>query len=1436
MGEENRMLNRPNKPNKLDKRNKLNKPDRPEGLTMAGFRRKGGKMLNKDLKGFGALFLMALLVGSSLAATSKKTREIKAGKSIFSSLRDGSQHVNKLCELEREPLSDRGDYSTYKSIRSTTHKQTSFLENKLYFKTEEVKLSVGIDATFAQKLMELTTTRPDERYYFLIQCTPEYLYDLDGFNNSLRNLAVSLVDYIPNNGFFVSAPLKNIEKVAMYPYIQSVSEIKPEWKFSPRLHEIMKEAPDRDHAVWVVAFERCAELEQQDFKRVDSASAFIVYEGKANLSKVEELLEINKVRWAESKPIERMLLSESNSCISSDDIHGSVTGDGVEIGIIDSGIDFGHPHFDFGRVIAARDWVDGGLPQDDFGHGTHVAGIVAGESSHNGHLLSGVSPDATLIVERVFDAGGIWRAGGYTDVYDEVVSRGAEVVNCSWGHNSGREYDSGARITDEYALNHPDVLFNFANGNYPDDSNCISPALAKNVIAVGAVVDGSRSLPDDSVDATSSYRIDLISSLDSLRLPRDNRIKPDVTAPGEWITSSTPASSYQTWRGTSMATPHCTGLSALLRDFYPALPSGFQSSILKAFITGNTIDVSNKSGQTSYYLSGWGKIDAQDALYWNSWEQSAAYGYGTVSLPGDPEDIWEFTISSGARRVEVTLIYLDRPGNVNASIALVNDLDIRIVSPSGISYSNPNGFSTTDNVQKVIVDAGAGYLETGTWRMRITAFNIPGGGTQTYAWLRKVISERPSLSVDLPESVTVIPGENFPINIAPQVSGALVSGVYSVVSLLHSSISLVSGSDGYIYGDVYPGESEQSSPAFRTSATSTLEDAIRIEVGSSNGGTITRYVDVIIPSPTISGYVRTSGGAGISEVIMSGLPGDPITNSSGYYSTEVSYSWSGTVTPQRAGYTFTPSSRSYNNVTSNQSNQNYTGAPITPTISGYVRTSGGAGISGVVMSGLPGNPSSDASGYYSGTVSYDWSGIVTPEKECYTFNPPSRNYSNVTSDLTNQNYVGETLLPAAPSNCIASDNFCDSIVITWEDNSDNESQFIIYRNGSAIAGVGANVTRHTDAPRPGTYSYYVTARNTCGESPQSNTDNGTRLSLPSAAFTGTPTSGCAPLTVQFTDQSSGDPTDWEWNFGDENTSTDQNPEHIYNQPGTYTVTLTVSNECGENTATKPGFIEVLGPEISILPEKFYIELELPSQPDTTVYMTISNAGKCKLSFVITESETPPVVLTSFLGQKMNETSNDTKIQSTKTQDSSFSSKKVKTQGEYIRSLADIPWLSVNPSSGTVQQGDSVDIEVSFNAQGLNRGIYVGYLVIESNDPDESLVSVICSLKVDSMPGIKEVTVNLVPSTYIISQNYPNPVIDRTTIKYGLPKRSHIKIVLYDITGKMVATLLDTEKDAGYYKFVWDRLDKKGRRLSNGTYFYRLLAPDYSSTKKVILLK
>ncbi len=147
----------------------------------------------------------------------------------------------------------------------------------------------------------------------------------------------------------------------------------------------------------------------------------------------------------------------------------------------------------------------------------------------------------------------------------------------------------------------------------------------------------------------------------------------------------------------------------------------------------------------------------------------------------------------------------------------------------------------------------------------------------------------------------------------------------------------------------------------------------------------------------ISGTTRMEG------VVMEGLPGNPITGSDGTYRAIVDYNWSGTVTPTKLGYIFTPTSKPYPAVTRNQMNQDYRGTLITFTISGS------AGVEGAVMNGLPGNPTTGVIGIYSATVEYGWSGTVRPTKDGYTFEPAELPYSDLIGAQANQDYTANVM-------------------------------------------------------------------------------------------------------------------------------------------------------------------------------------------------------------------------------------------------------------------------------------------------------------------------------------------------------------------------------------------------------------------------------------------
>ena len=114
----------------------------------------------------------------------------------------------------------------------------------------------------------------------------------------------------------------------------------------------------------------------------------------------------------------------------------------------------------------------------------------------------------------------------------------------------------------------------------------------------------------------------------------------------------------------------------------------------------------------------------------------------------------------------------------------------------------------------------------------------------------------------------------------------------------------------------------------------------------------------------------------------------------------------------------------------------------------------------------------------------------------------------------------------------------------------------------------------------GVYTVSLTATNASGSDPEVKNNYITVTApptAPTAQFSATPTSGQAPLPVQFTDASTGTPTSWAWNFGDGGTATTQSPSHTYGTAGVYTVTLTATNASGSDPETKNDYITVTAP-------------------------------------------------------------------------------------------------------------------------------------------------------------------------------------------------------------------------------------------------------------------
>ncbi len=317
-----------------------------------------------------------------------------------------------------------------------------------------------------------------------------------------------------------------------------------------------------------------------------------------------------------------------------------LTGTGIGVGIVDSGVDASHPDL-ISRVATNVKMATGtstprGTNTDSTsGHGTHVSGIVAGDGTASQGTFTGVAPGSTL---HVFAAGEglnvLFASAALDRIYTRynTFSPRIRVVNSSWGNPAGSAYNPDGTIEKivNKLVTDKGVLMVFTAGNAGGtgssdmtSSYCKDPT--PGVVCVANYDDNESGDRDFALDDTSSRG-----------KSGTEATYPDISAPGSFITSTFQPTSgalygsfvspepawapyYGNAGGTSMAAPHTAGIAALLLQARPALtPSQVEDILLDTahkFTAGApyVADPQN-SGQTTSFDKGSGLIDAVAAL------------------------------------------------------------------------------------------------------------------------------------------------------------------------------------------------------------------------------------------------------------------------------------------------------------------------------------------------------------------------------------------------------------------------------------------------------------------------------------------------------------------------------------------------------------------------------------------------------------------------------------------------------------------------------------------------------------------------------------------------------------------------------------------------------------------------------------------------------
>ncbi|KKZ69863.1 peptidase S8 [Streptomyces showdoensis] len=288
-------------------------------------------------------------------------------------------------------------------------------------------------------------------------------------------------------------------------------------------------------------------------------------------------------------------MADSNAQIGSPEAWAAgLTGKGVKVAVLDTGVDAGHPDL-AGRVGETRSFIEGQEVADRNGHGTHVASTVGGSGAGSAGKEQGVAPGAALAVGKVLSDEG---SGSESQIIAgmEWAARDvdAKIVSMSLGSQEASDgTDPMAQAVNALSAE-TGALFVIAAGNSGAPGSIGSPGAADSALTVGAV---------DSADEAAYF---------TSKGPRygDQGLKPDLSAPGVGILAARsrllPGSGlYTSMSGTSMATPHVAGVAALLAEKHP----DWTGAQLK-----NALMSSSKTLADSAYDLGAGRVDVAAAI------------------------------------------------------------------------------------------------------------------------------------------------------------------------------------------------------------------------------------------------------------------------------------------------------------------------------------------------------------------------------------------------------------------------------------------------------------------------------------------------------------------------------------------------------------------------------------------------------------------------------------------------------------------------------------------------------------------------------------------------------------------------------------------------------------------------------------------------------
>lgn len=568
---------------------------------------------------------------------------------------------------------------------------------------------------------------------------------------NLNAVGVDLIQYHSGSTYLAAIPAGVSEDQLKAAGVTAKSELPASNKLSPALRNVA----GVDSTDVLVLWTRVS-TEQEVVSRIGSMArklqdvSNIPNSGVVRVSKNEilSLAATDLLVWIEPALGEPELMNyESNeatrvTALSIPGIPGrDLLGKGVLIGLGDGGGPIQHVDFDHRILNYAA--IGGGTSLQ---HAYLTAGMV-GSAGNVNPRHAGPAPAATIYTERF---------GNILTNLKPFIDRGGVITSNSWGNpGSYGVYSATSSWMDQQATDNPQLLHVFAAGNsggltiapYANGFNTIYGHYqsAKNLISVGML------WHEDSPHAGSSKGP-----------TTDGRIKPDICAVGVQVVSTFPGNGYGTgYSGTSFACPGAAGAIALLYERYRQLHAGANpdAALVKALVCNSADDLGNPGPDYSF---GWGRINARRAvecLEKGQWISGSIANGQTVQH--------NITVPAGARGLRVMIYWADEPAAPYAPVALVNDLDLSVItpastteypwvldkSPTGVQLPATRGNDHTNNIEQVVVLNPA----NGSYNVQVYGFNVPFG-PQAYYLVYEVLM--PDITVTYPAGgESLVPGE-----------------------------------------------------------------------------------------------------------------------------------------------------------------------------------------------------------------------------------------------------------------------------------------------------------------------------------------------------------------------------------------------------------------------------------------------------------------------------------------------------------------------------------------------------------------------------------------------------------------------------------------------------------------------------------------------------